>query len=110
MLACTETVTFVRCEDGQSYTCTTLSGVSWYDKNIINLEGSGLAAANAVQLRIPEEQLPDGWSPVPGDHVVRGTAADIATPAQLAAYSPRLVMTVGDNLRGMFPHLAVTAR
>ena len=109
MLACTATVTFVRC-DGQSYTCTTVTGASWYDKSIVTMDGSGLAAANAVKIRIPSAQLPDGWRPRPGDHVVRGAAEGIASPAELAAYAPRLVLEVGDNLRGRFPHLAVTAK
>lgn len=109
MLACTETVTFVRC-DGQAYTCTTVAGVSWYDKTVVAMEGSGLAAANAVKIRIPAAQVPSGWQPAPGDHVVRGTVGSISTPAQLTAHDARLVLEVGDNLRGRFPHLAVTAK
>ena len=110
MLACNEKATFIRCVNGQAYTCTTINGVSWYDKHIINLEGSGLAAANAVQIRIPARVLPGDYTPQPGDHVVRGTVLSIRTPAELAAHDPRLIMTVGDNLRGRFPHLAVIAR
>ena len=51
--------------------------------------------------------------PEVGDHIFRGELSageTITSPADLAARKPRKVMSVGDNLRGRFPHLAVTAQ
>lgn len=105
MLACDETVTLIRC-DGETYTCTPLEGVSWYDKTVVVREDRGLTFANAVKVRIPAAVLEAaGVTPETGDHIVRGTASGVGTPAQLAALSPRKIMTVGDNRRGRFPHV-----
>ena len=107
MLACDETVTLVKC-DGEAYTCTVLEGVSWFDKTVVVKEDKGLAFANAVKVRIPAAVAEEtGVLPETGDHIIRGTAPEIETPAQLAALSPRKVMTVGDNRRGRFPHILI---
>lgn len=107
MLACNETVTLIKC-DGETYACTPLEGVSWFDKTVVVKEDRGLAFANAVKVRIPAAVIEAaGVLPETGDHIVRGTAPEIETPAQLAALHPRKVMTVGDNRRGRFPHVLI---
>ena len=114
MLACTETVSFVRLvkgEDDDAYAVTTISGVSWFNKTRIKAEGTGVVYDNVVYLRIPAAVLPAGWLPVEGDHVFLGEpAGEITTPAQLAGYQPRKVMTVGDNRRGRLAHVAVIGK
>ena len=113
MLACTEKITLVRCT-GDSYTTATVRGVSWYVKTQVTKEATGLTFANYVKIRIPEESLPsDDMSPRVGDHVFLGELSageTISSPADLAARQPLKVMSVGDNLRGRFPHLAVIAQ
>ena len=107
MLACDETMTLIR-SDGQSYTCTVFSGVSWHDKTQVTPGNNGLTYANYTQARIPKDVLEAaGVMPKTGDHIVRGVVESVATPKELAAYAPRKVLTVGDNLRGRFPHVAV---
>lgn len=113
MLACTETITLVRCVRDE-YTTATVRGVSWYVKTQVTKEDTGLAFANYVKIRIPEDSL-SGASlhPKVGDHVFRGELSageTISSPADLAARKPLKVMSVGDNLRGRFPHLAVIAQ
>ena len=114
MLGCTETVTFVRLvkgEDDDAYEARTLSGVSWFNKTRIKAEGTGVVYDNVVYIRIPAKALPEDWLPAEGDHVFHGTpGGSITTPAQLAAYKPRKVMTVGDNRRGRLPHVAVVGK
>ena len=108
MLACNETVTLIGC-DGETYTCTPLEGVSWFDKTVAVKEDRGLTFANTVKIRIPAAVIEAAAvMPETGDHVVRGAVTGIETPAELAAYHPRKVMTVGDNRRGRFPHVALT--
>lgn len=110
MLGCDESVTLIKCDD-ETYTFTTFEGVSWHDKTQIKVEGTGLVFANAVKIRIPAASvMPDGPLPEVGDHVVKGGLPEGATIdrlADLAPFSPRKVMAVGDNRRGGLPHLVV---
>lgn len=110
MLACTETITLIR-GSGIGYTCQSFSGCSWFNKTGVVEGSNGLTPSNTVSIRIPSAALA-GVSilPEPGDHVVKGTVISVATPAELAAYHPRKVLTVGDNRRGKFPHLAVIGK
>lgn len=114
MLGCTETVTFVRLvkgKDDDAYETRTLSGVSWFNKTRIMAEGTGVVYDNVVYIRIPAEAMPADWLPAEGDHVFHGEpSGSITTPAQLAAYKPRKVMTVGDNRRGGLPHVGVIGK
>lgn len=110
MLACTDTVTLIRHSSG-SYACQTFVGVSWYDKAVVAMDGKGLAAANSVRVRIPAALLTDAAIlPQTGDHIVKGAVSAVSSQADLATHNPRRVMTVGDNRRGKFPHLAVIAQ
>ena len=108
MLQCSDTITVIRC-DGERYTTTVIRGVSWYDKTQIKQESTGMAYANVVKIRIPEDVLPDALPNV-GDLVIRGTmAANPISPVDIAPYKPRKIMAVSDNLRGGLPHVAVMA-
>lgn len=110
MLACDEIMTLVR-SDGEFYTCTVFSGVSWFDKTQVAAGNNGLTYANYVKVRIPQDVLEAAEvTPRTGDHIVRGEVESISTPRELATYSPRKVLSVGDNLRGKFPHLAVVGQ
>ena len=113
MLACTETITFVRCT-GDEYITEVIRGVSWYVKTQVTKEATGLTFANYVKIRIPDGPLSGAaMRPRVGDHVFRGELSageTISSPADLAARQPLKVMSVGDNLRGRFPHLAVSAQ
>ena len=113
MLYCNDTVTLIKC-DGETYTVSTLSGVSWYDRTQVKTENAGLVYANSVKVRIPAAVLGEN-TPLPevGDHIVHGVLPDgltIARPADLAALHPRKVMAVADNRRGGIPHVAVVGQ
>lgn len=106
MLACTDTMTLIKC-DGETYTTAVISGVSWYDKTQVKVEDSGLVYANTVKVRIPQESL-GNLLPEVGDHIVLGEIKTaLNKPADLAAYHPRKVIGVGNNLRGRLAHLLV---
>lgn len=113
MLACTETITVVRYDD-ERYTATAISGVSWFNKTRVKLADNGLAFANTVSIRIPEEAITsETVLPAVGDHIILGALAEgeaISGPADLAARHARKVMAVGDNRRGRLPHVAVVGQ
>lgn len=110
MLYCNDVISIIKC-DGEAYTVSTLSGVSWYDRTQVKTENAGLVYANSVKVRIPTAAIPaDMPLPEVGDHIVHGALPDgvtIARPADLAALHPRKVMAVADNRRGGIPHVAV---
>ena len=86
MLACDKTITVVRYAD-ERYTCTVLTGVSWYEKLKVAVQDKGLVAANAFTVRIPANVLPEDFLPRVGDVAVLGTVAgEIERPADLVAY------------------------
>ncbi len=110
MLACTETVTFIRRVSGadtDTYTTAVFSGVSWFDRTRVRAEDTGLVYDNAVQIRIPAALVGDFFPDV-GDAVVRGAVTGtISRRSDLEAYSPRKVVAVGDDRRGGLPHVSV---
>ncbi len=109
MLNCTETITLVRC-DGQCYTTTEIFGVSWYDKSGGVMTDGGINPSNTLIIRIPADRLGDVM-PQTKDQVARGSVSGtITAPADLKAYRPRTVMSVGDNRRGSLPHVVVTCQ
>lgn len=117
MLACTETVTFVRLvKDGDedSYSCVRFDGVSWFEKTRIRVEGVGMVYDNALQIRIPAASIIDQPLPETGDYILHGAlpeGAEITKRADLEAFHPRKVLAVGDNRRGRSrPHVAVIGK
>lgn len=52
MLYCNDVITLIK-YDGEGYTVSTLSGVSWYDRTQVKTENAGLVYANSVKVRIP---------------------------------------------------------
>ncbi len=110
MLACTETVTFVRLVkgvDADTYETAEISGVSWFNKTRIRTENNGVVYNNAVQIRIPAARV-SAFLPAVGDFVVHGSiSGSIEKRSDLEPYKPRKVMAVGDNRRGGLPHVAV---
>ncbi len=110
MLACTETVTFIRLMksgDEDTYMTTVFAGVSWFDRTRVRTEDTGLVYDNAVQIRIPAALVGD-YFPAVGDAVVRGeVTGTILRRSDLEAYSPRKVVAVGDDRRGGLPHVSV---
>lgn len=113
MLFCSDSITLIKC-DGESYTVSTLSGVSWYDRTQVRTENTGLVYANSVKVRIPAAVIGEN-TPLPevGDHIVHGALPDgvtIERPADLAALHARKVMAVADNRRGGIPHVAVVGQ
>ena len=63
MLYCNDVITLIK-YDGEGYTVSTLSGVSWYDRTQVKTENAGLVYANSVKVRIPATVLKDG-APLP---------------------------------------------
>lgn len=113
MLYCNDVITLIK-YDGEGYTVSTLSGVSWYDRTQVKTENAGLVYANSVKVRIPAAVLKDG-APLPevGDHIVHGALPDgtaLERPADLARLHARKVMAVADNRRGGIPHVTVVGQ
>lgn len=111
MLMCNETVTLihqVKTNDGETYVCTVLDGVSWFAKSQIALQQDGFVGGMVVKVRIPEEVMPTGITPVKGDYMARGAIAGITKLKDLDGTEHFKVMTVGDNRRGSLRHWAVT--
>ncbi len=50
MLYCNDVITLIK-YDGEGYTVSTLSGVSWYDRTQVKTENAGLVYANSVKVR-----------------------------------------------------------
>ena len=110
MLACDKVITVIRYADAV-YNCTVIDGVSWYEKLQITVQDKGMASANIVKIRIPENCLPNGFLPQPGDVVVYGTiSGKLDGPADFGAYRHFTVLGVGDNRRrdSLISHVAVT--
>ena len=110
MLACTETITLVQQEEGvesDTYRCTVIDGVSWYDRAKAVLQEHGLTAMRETKIRIPESVLPPGVFPQEGNFIVRGEVSEITQITGLADYVSIRVMAVGDNRRGRLPHVLV---
>lgn len=110
MLACDKTVTVVR-YDGEKYSRTAISGVSWFEKLQVAVQDKGLAAANTFTVRIPAKELPGGFLPRTGDVVVLGSVSEeITKPADLKPFHYFTVKGVGDNRRGpsQLQHVVVT--
>lgn len=106
MLACTETITLVRC-DSKSYTQWTIEGVSWYDRHPAQMDATGMVYGADIRIRIPADRVTE--MPRPGDIVILGEAGAISGPADIDKYNHARVMTVGDNRRGRLPHVVVMA-
>ena len=104
MLACTETITVVQYSydaenDMDSYTCTTIEGVSWYGKLVAAVENKGLTGETKVTVRIPETNMPD-ITIKRGDFIVHGVVETIEKQADLNGLEYFTVLSVGDNRRG----------
>lgn len=83
---------------------TVIRGASWFctDASTVDAVRGGLAAANRVTVRIPEEVMPEGLAIRNGDIIVRGDAGEAEPrPAKLKAAFPEsiTVLAVTDNLR-----------
>lgn len=108
MLETNVDITLVRC-DGESYTCTPIQGVSWFEKVKMSVQDNGLVAARVVTVRIPEAQLPAGTMPKVGDYLVKGQVETVTGRADLDAHPYAVVIGVGDNRRGTgLRHVVVT--
>lgn len=104
MLMCDQTVTLVRHEkgdDGDSYTCTTYGGASWYERNTITTSGDGAKPSNTYEVRIMTQE--DIASSL-GDYVVLGEIAAVSKPADLKNLPHFRVTATGDNRRGRLSH------
>lgn len=111
MLACNETVTFVRHiaeRDGDRYECEVVVGVSWYGKRSDQPSAqAGEAPRSEYTVRVPASRVPKEL-PKPGDLVVRGILAEYAGRKSLEEREWFRISTVGDNRRGhLLPHLVV---
>lgn len=111
MLACNETVTFVRRiaeRDGDRYECKVVVGVSWYGKRGDQPSAqAGEAPRSECTVRVPASRVPKEL-PKAGDIVVRGILAEYTGRKSLEEREWFRISTVGDNRRGRFlPHLVV---
>lgn len=115
MFCCDETVTLVRHETGKNtdtFTCTVIAGASWYGKTVIQppaqMGNKGVAFANVIKVRIPEENMPEGRVPQTGDYLVRGAMEGVQSMTDFKEREYMKILSVGDNRRGRLRHWAVT--
>lgn len=97
-----ETVTVVQYDrNTQLYTCTVITGVSWYTENKRYLQTTDAKESRETTVRIPEERMPAGLKIQPNDFVLRGRiASEIKRRADLEPYERFAVTEVRDNRRG----------
>lgn len=107
---CNNTVTVVhheKAKNGDSYTCHVIVGVSWHGKRgMAPTANGGFAPRDEYIVRIPAERVPDVL-PKPGDFIVKGILAEYTGRCCLAEQEYFEVSFVGDNRRGLLPHLVV---
>lgn len=115
MLLCNETVTLVRHiaeKQGDFFTCTAISGVSWHGRTVIRppsqMGSNGVELANVIQVCIPEAHMPDGLRVQTGDYLVRGALESVSSLRDLQNYAFMKVLAVTDNRRGRLRHWAVS--
>lgn len=111
MLACNETVTFVRHiaeRNGDRYECEVVVGVSWYGKRGDQPSSqAGEAPQSEYTVRIPASRVPTEL-PKTGDIAVRGILAEYTGRKSLDGLEYFRVSRVGDNRRGrILPHVVV---
>ena len=107
MIACDQTITLVKHvteKDGDTYTCTTVNGASWFSKTVITTSGDGAKPANTYDVRIVGNVDID---PTPGDYIALGVVDGITKPADLKGKTHFRITSVGDNRRGSLPHWRV---
>ena len=91
------------------YICTVIRGASWYRKAVVALDGDGAKPVPVCKARVPAAHLPAGVVPEEGDYLVRGVLAEVQrAPADFAGREYALLIAVGDNRRGHFPHWALS--
>lgn len=109
MLNADQTITVAK-TDGEAYTLTEITGVSWFDKLQLVMQGEGMKFANVTRIRIPAAATP-AVLPEVGDIVVLGSVTGTpAKPADFAGYRTAKIMSVGDNRRGSLPHVSITCQ
>lgn len=127
MKLCTDTITifnarFDAATDRDAYVPTVVSGVSWYDEIVSNVDSTGLKAADKYTIRIPVDADFHGKSYVDpiayqssnvltsftlksGDIVVKGDASAVVNPCpsnlQKAYYEMAMILSVTDNRRAI---------
>lgn len=108
MIACDQTITLIKHimgEDTDAYTCTTVSGASWYSKTVIVTSGDGAKPANTFEVRIFGNL---DIEPAPGDYVALGTVEAVTKPSELKGVEHFRITSVGDNRRGGLAHWRVS--
>ena len=112
MLMCTEAVTLVhavRGDNSETFSCTKITGASWYGQTVTLPSTDGARIQNTYRVRIPADNMPAGATPCTGDYLVRGTVAQVTrAPADFADMEYFLISAVGDNRRGRLQHWAVS--
>lgn len=104
MLMCDQTVTLVhhvKGEDGDTYTCTSYAGASWFARQTISTSGDGAKPVNSYEVRLMTRE---DISLSNGDYVVLGVVENVATPSDLAKHEYFRVTAIGDNRRGWLAH------
>lgn len=111
MLDCTETITIVQlgydvATDKDIYKSWIVSGVSWFSKQVVGIDGKGLTGKSEFKVRVPASVgLPTVIKP--GDIIVRGNAGIVKKSENYKGLEFFTVLSVGDNRRGGIPHWAV---
>ena len=104
MLMCDQTVTLVhhvKGKDGDTYTCSTYDGASWFAKQTISTSADGAKPANSYEVRIMTRE---DISLDMGDYVALGAVENITAPSDLAKHEHFRVTAIGDNRRGWLSH------
>ena len=104
-----ETVTLVhhiRGTDSDTYKCTLLKDVSWYETVQVSVSSDGGRTQSAVVCRILEKNLPPNL-PELFDVIVRGPVESVTRPSDLEGLDAFTIKSITDNRRGNIPHIKV---
>lgn len=108
MLHFDEAVTYFRADGEGTLVRIPLSGASWRESQIIEMQGGALEGERVVTMRIAEAGAPDGFAPQAGDYIARGDVYADTAQALLDVPHARII-AIRDNRRGQLAHWAVGA-
>lgn len=110
MIGCTETITLIHHnkETDDTYICTTINGASWFSKTTITTSADGAKPVNSYDVRV--KNPPVSFTPVNGDYCVKGTVKSIEKPSDLKGFEYFRITSVGNNMRGVLPHIRISGQ
>lgn len=113
MFCADKTITLIRPTlglDGETYECVMIHGASYYALVSLGATDNGFLSGKEVFIRIPKDNMPDGFKPQIGDYFVDGELSGLEGLHFLNDLSHCKVTAVHDNRRGNLAHWAVRGK